>query len=101
MCREVSAQPKTFTFSAVIIILLETYNAHADSRKKSCNIVCRIIHMSTSVFILQRAGEAVSEAGSTVKASLKNATVAIHVAAKVSCVPSSSPGQTLPLLGVK
>ena len=57
--------------------------------------------MSTSVFILQRAGEAVSEAGSTVKASLKNATAAIHVAAKVSCVPSSSPGQTLPLLGVK
>ena len=63
--------------------------------------MCRIIHMSTSVFILQRAGEAVSEAGSTVKASLKNATVAIHVAAKVSCVPSSSPGQTLALLGVK
>ena len=44
--------------------------------------------MSTYVFILQRAGEAVSEAGSTVKASLKNATVAIHVAAKVSCVTS-------------
>ena len=31
MCREVSAQPKRFTFSVVIIILLETYIAHADS----------------------------------------------------------------------
>ena len=97
MCREVSAQPKRFAFSVVIIILLETYNAHADGRKKFHQI-----HMSTSVFILQRAGEAVSEAGSTVKASLKNATVAIHVAAKVTCVPSSSPvSVVLPLLGVK